>query len=1373
LTDTVVILAAASRRLRSGLGLIALLAALPVQSLAAATDRPATVQSQDSDRLVFRVTVPAPRLVPSRALKGTERIEIQSYSRVGDPGAPPTLTRSFLVGLPPEGTYSLSYRLITSTPLGNHRLEPMAMPVGIRDEDLGPDLSERVEWNDDVFQAYRSPALVSADKVVYVRHQRALSVRVNPLAYDPQSQTLSVAKVIEIEIRFSGGQKSAAEGLISAAEDGKDWNDTYARLLVNPAQAKAWRVRLAPSLNQTMGTARVVPGAVKVRVYQTGMHTVRASRAIAAGFPAGQPVANLRVFRRLYNDNTLSASETEIACEVNEDPSGTAGVFDGNDDVVFYARRLRDDPAQIDTTEQYSSYNVYWLEPTNGTRMSQSPPGIGFVTPDTTEAAFPVQDHFEIDNMFRDGTPPGLPGAEDVYYYNYGYEADPVDMPFTVGNIKPGTTLSLSAELDGQTYDSPRVVRVSLFNSKGDVLLGNFAVPGKLRRTFTATVVAPDFDLGVNQFRIGRPDASRSTIQVQLNFVEVSYNSLYRARGNTLRFNSASLAGDSTITVTGITSLGGLELFDITNPDQPERLVLSTGHFQPVSGGTALSFRRNYAARRQYMLIPDARMVDVKAADIVADTPSSIIGGSAESGVDVLVVAHHDFLPGMRQWASYRRAQGYRVLLVDVDDVFDEFNGGVPHARAVYRFARHFFEHADAGTLLLVGDSSEDHKHIHDDSGPDFVPTYTRLENVSVLALDEVVTTDKRLVKFPGPGGGIDEIPDMVVGRLPVGDTSELQTALDKVYAFEAPGASDFWRKRMIMVADDEFSEGASTFGGLQFCNNNESGFQAGQEQISQTIENSLPAGYDVVRFFLKTYTDAFYTTTCANRFAAISYVRQNVTEKLMNEINQGATLFMMQAHMNRYVVTHERLISGEPASILNGSTGRDYLRVENRFKPWIVIAGGCHFSEYAPNRELSQEHLIYNSPNGDCFAEQYLFQSERGAVSTYGSAGFEYLDRNVDYFNTMGWVWFYQAPYDTMTAQTQAEWKLGQLMFLTEAQMAMTSSFQADAVERYHILGDPLLRIDAGPPAFNVTVNGHTAHTGDVVNTGGTRDTISVVATVTDENAIHKFTLEIDGHDQSDSLKVVRLSDPDLPHARQYRVSFHHLLLPQTYDIVLRAFQAPDTTAGQYHMAAEFRLKVESSIGVAVNGRTIQSGASVPADGDYRVDLTFPVFIPSSAIAVSFDDVAVTNAQYTHPSPEDSLSWIITFRQKLGPGQHRMLVDAQGIQFHYALVVSETVGLRNLINYPNPFAAAGTRFLYTNDAEIEDGSIDIYTVSGKKVRRLEIPPASRLPGDNAVFWDGRDASGGTLANGVYLYVINVHQRGGNATMRGSTNKIE
>jgi hypothetical protein len=374
---------------------------------------------------------------------------------------------------------------------------------------------------------------------------------------------------------------------------------------------------------------------------------------------------------------------------------------------------------------------------------------------------------------------------------------------------------------------------------------------------------------------------------------------------------------------------------------------------------------------------------------------------------------------------------------------------------------------------------------------------------------------------------------------------------------------------------------------------------------------------------------------------------------------------------------------------------------------------------------------------------------------------------------NVMARVWFYEAPYDTMLEHTQAEWKFGQLMFLVENQLAGFAN-QRDPVERYHILGDPLLNIDAGPPAFDVTVNGRAVAAGEVVTSGGEGDTLRVVAVVTDENAIRDFELEIAGVDASDSLTIEALTDPTLPRARQYRLSFAHKLRPENYDIVMRALQAPDTLAGNYHMVAEFTLRVESSIEVSVNGRVVTSGAAVPAKGDYRIDLAFPVYVPGSQIGVFIDQSPVSPFTLSNPSPEDSLAWIITFQKTLAAGTHELRVSAgPTIEFTYQLVVGDDTGLSDILNYPNPFREAGTHIMFSNEVEITDGSIDIYTVSGKRVRRLDIPTSARFPGSNAVFWDGRDGSGDELANGTYLYVIKVQQRGGSATARGKVSKVQ
>ncbi len=1354
-----------------------MLAAAPRVAAAPASRAPAALVRADDRAVTFRVQVPSPSFSPS-SLAGFERIHIDGFDLSGNPGEPPVPTRPFLVAIPTDATVSVTARVLSSEAPGAHRLEPVATPTMIDDDadDFGRVTSERIVQDDVVYRAWSAPAMVEADDPAYIRRTRVLPLRVNPVSYDPATGEVAVATSIEITVHISGGAGKSDAG-IPAPPETKDWSEIFGRLLVNPAQGREWRApRPAMALQTTGAASRMsIPGTVKISVRQTAMHSVTASALIAAGFPGGQPVGNLRLFKRGYDDASLSPTTEDIAFTVEENASGTPGVFDGNDLLIFYGRRLRDDASQGDTIETFSDHNVYWLEASPGTTMGSRTPGAGFVTSDTTTVSFPITLHQEEDHVFDERTPPG---ASDPYYYSFWYEAGPVDYPFDLNAVRPGSSVTLKVEMVGQTYDSPKTVKLSLVNSKGELVLnGAYAVPGVSVRTFTAPIADTNLDVGANRFRLNRVDNSRSALNVMPNWVEATYNSLFRARGNRLLFNTGTLTGDTTVTVTGLSTTTGLRLYDVTTPTAPVRMTLGAGNFPAASGGFALSFRETIPSRRTFVLTPLTNMVQVAAADLKLDTPSSIIGNSAESGIDVLVVSNALFVPQMRQWASYRRAQGYRVLVVDVEDVFDEFNGGVPSPKAIFRFTRHFFEHGDASALVLVGDASEDEKHVHSDSGPNFVPTYLRvgMDHVSTSPPDdEVVTTDKRFVKLPGPGGTIDSYPDLIVGRLPVGNTGELTNVLNKVYKYEAPTASDFWRKRMILVADDTYSTGASAFGQVnQFCNFPvEAGFQSSQEVTAQTMENALPAGYDIRRFYLKQYTDAFYTSNCASYSVAISFTRQNVTDLLMNELNQGATLVTIQAHMNRYTVTHERLLSTQSASILGeGSTGRDHLRVDNRGKPWILFAMGCHFSDYAIEREMESQTVSNNNPNGDSFAEQFLFQNDRGAVATYGSSGFEYLGPNADYLEDMTRIWFYEAPFDTMINQTQAEWKLGQLMFLTETQMV--SRGQRDPVERYHILGDPLLRIDAGPPAFQVTVNGNSVRSGDAVESGGEGDTIQVVATVTDENAIRAFSLDIGGVDATDSLTVVPLVDTQIPRGRQYRVSFRHKLRSDNYDITLRAYQSPDTLAGKYHIAAEFVLKVVSSIAVSVNGRVVTSGSAVPATGSYRVDLKSPVFIPASAISVDIDGDPVPDITLTHPSAQDSLNWTITFQRTLTGGKHKLHVQAGTNSFTYDLLVSETAGLRNVINYPNPFRNEGTSFLYTNDVEIESGSLDIFTVSGKRVRSLPIPPGSRLPGENSVFWDGRDAAGERLANGVYLYVIRVSQRGGSATVRGKVSHIE
>ena len=81
-------------------------------------------------------------------------------------------------------------------------------------------------------------------------------------------------------------------------------------------------------------------------------------------------------------------------------------------------------------------------------------------------------------------------------------------------------------------------------------------------------------------------------------------------------------------------------------------------------------------------------------------------------------------------------------------------------------------------------------------------------------------------------------------------------------------------------------------------------------------------------------------------------------------------------------------------------------------------------------------------------------------------------------------------------------------------------------------------------------------------------------------------------------------------------------------------------------------------------------------------------------------------------------------------------------------ILSKQKLQVMNILNFPNPYATT-TQFAFeiTSSATI---SIDVYTLGGRRV--VSLPEESFSNGYNYINWDGRDAYGERLANGVYLY---------------------
>jgi FlgD Ig-like domain len=202
------------------------------------------------------------------------------------------------------------------------------------------------------------------------------------------------------------------------------------------------------------------------------------------------------------------------------------------------------------------------------------------------------------------------------------------------------------------------------------------------------------------------------------------------------------------------------------------------------------------------------------------------------------------------------------------------------------------------------------------------------------------------------------------------------------------------------------------------------------------------------------------------------------------------------------------------------------------------------------------------------------------------------------------------------------------------------------------------------------------------------------------------------------------------------------------------------DTTAAPDHQGPAIHLYLDS--------RTFRSGDVVSGNPLLIVDLEDENGINTSGAGVGHRlEAWLDNAAQSVDLSNYYKSKIDTYREgtieyslgTLSYGNHALRVRAWDT--HNNPSTSETVfdvmtavGLKisNLFNYPNPFRSSTVFTFDHNQLSPIEAEVKIFTVAGRLIRSLKEPNITassvRIP------WDGRDADGDILANGVYLYKV-------------------
>jgi hypothetical protein len=281
-----------------------------------------------------------------------------------------------------------------------------------------------------------------------------------------------------------------------------------------------------------------------------------------------------------------------------------------------------------------------------------------------------------------------------------------------------------------------------------------------------------------------------------LQSFDLAYQRLYQTSTNALL---AQGGGNRSVTVTGFTA-PRIHVFDLTNPTHP--VWLSGPAVTPTSGGAfAVSFLPG-SPQKPYLAASDAswRLPD----SIVTESPIPLRNPAL--GADVLVIAPQALLPAAQELASYRASQGFKTMVLDVQNIYDEMTGGLQNPHAIHDFLAyaHSFWNPAPRYVVLAGTGTLDYKN-NMGLGGNLVPP------LMIATAYGLFASDNAFADIFGTG-----IPDTAIGRLPVGTNTDLHNLVQKIEAYEA-APPDTWSSRAVLVADssENFANDSSVILGV------------------------------------------------------------------------------------------------------------------------------------------------------------------------------------------------------------------------------------------------------------------------------------------------------------------------------------------------------------------------------------------------------------------------------------------------------------------------------------------------------------------------------------------------------------------------------
>jgi hypothetical protein len=453
-------------------------------------------------------------------------------------------------------------------------------------------------------------------------------------------------------------------------------------------------------------------------------------------------------------------------------------LFEDGESLLFYAE------PRFSRWTRNDTYRLVLGGDTPGLRMTSRPADPTGLPPGTPW----VEDVFEENRRYTpdtltSGIPPGRDGDRWTWDYRAGPATTPVTYPFSLSAVDAVRPATLTLWLIGYTAGDHRwTVQVN------GVGIGEAAWSG--RTAVTATLAIPT---GV--LRDGANALSLRPVLTEGAWLDAF--AVRHARGPGPAGSALTFAGSpSTAYTVTLAASGPYRAYDVTDPLRPVRL---TGLW--VDGQRITLGDPSGGGPRRYHVAAEGA---IRAPDRVRP-PEDLWGFRAAggaTGANYLIITHPAFADALGPLIDLRRSQGLTVAVVNVLGIYDAYGDGRPDPEAIRRFIADAYANWNPRPVyvLLVGDGSFDPKQYRSESPPTYIPPYL----LDVGPAGGETAADNRYACVDGD----DNLPDLLLGRLPVRSADEARAIVQKIVDYETRPLPGGWNASVLLVADDPDAAG-------------------------------------------------------------------------------------------------------------------------------------------------------------------------------------------------------------------------------------------------------------------------------------------------------------------------------------------------------------------------------------------------------------------------------------------------------------------------------------------------------------------------------------------------------------------------------------